>query len=357
MSAHDADRLSPRDREILMDVVRTFILEGAPVSSRSVARHERHGVSAATIRNTMADLEEEGFLTQPHTSAGRIPTAAGYHFYIDSLRQGEQPPAEERVYIAEHLQEAIERGEDVVAVAGQLLSKLSHQVGVVLTPDMGGTALRAIEFMPLSGSRVLCVLVSTSGFVDQKVVRTDSVVQRSELVRISNYLTENFAGLTLREIRRRLLGMMTEERSRVDELLSSAIRLARRALAGEGSQNLLVEGTAGLLDQPELGSVERVRSLLDMFDEKARMVDLLSRIIEGRGVRVLIGDDSDLTSELDFSLVATNYSVAGQPLGSLGVFGPSRMPYQRTIPLVRCLGEALGHALEEASTEGSGAAR
>jgi heat-inducible transcriptional repressor len=348
MSSREIERLSPRDRAILMDVVRTFILEGAPVSSRSVARHQRHGVSAATIRNTMADLEEEGFLLQPHASAGRIPTAAGYHFYIDSLQAGEEPPAADREYIEGHLAEAIEQGEDIVAATGHLLSELSHQVGVVLTPDMGGTVLRAIEFMPLSRSRLLCVLVSTSGFIDQKVVRTDAVLPRSELVRISNYLTENFAGLTLRQIRRRLLRKMTEERAEVDELLSSAISLARRALEADGGQDLLVEGTASLLEQPELNSVERVRSLLDMFDEKARMVSLLSRVIEGRGVRVLIGDDSDLTSELDFSLVATNYSVGGRPLGSLGVFGPSRMPYQRMIPLVRYLGETLGQALEQA---------
>lgn len=331
-----------------MDVVRTFILKGEPVSSRSVAKHRRHRVSAATIRNTMADLEDEGFLTQPHTSAGRVPTAAGYHYFIDSLRTAERPSAREREYIEDHLQGAIEQGDDVVTVAGQLLSELSHQAGVVLTPDMGGTVLQAIELMPLSHERVLCVLISAAGFVDQKVVRADQVLPREDLTRISNYLTENFSGLTIREIRTRLLRMMTEERSQVDELLSGAITLARRALAGEGSQNLVVEGTAGLLEQPELGSIERVRRLLDLFDEKARIVSLLSKVIEGKGVRVLIGEDSDLTSELDFSLVATNYGVGGRALGSLGVFGPSRMPYQRMIPLVRYLGETLGQALEEA---------
>jgi len=340
--------MSHRDREILMDVVRTFILKGEPVSSRSVARHEHHGVSAATIRNAMADLEDEGLLTQPHTSAGRVPTPAGYHFYIDSLNPTPHPPPQEREYIEDNLQGAIEQGDDVVAVAGHLLSELSHQVGVILTPDMGSTVLQVIEFMPLSRCRVLCVLVSSSGFVDQKVIRTDKAQSRQELVRISNYMTENFAGMTLRGIRRRLLRLMTDERTEVDELLSSAISLARVALEEDGGQDLVVEGTAGILGQPELGSIERVRCLLDMFDEKARMVSLLGKIIEGQGVRVLIGDDSDLTSELDFSLVATHYAVDGQALGSLGVFGPSRMPYQRMIPLVSCLGETLGRALEQA---------
>jgi heat-inducible transcriptional repressor len=347
----DTARLSARDREILMDVVRTFILKGEPVSSRSVAKHQQHGVSAATIRNTMADLEEEGFLTQPHTSAGRVPTAAGYHFYIDSLTATDGPTQREREYIGGHLQIAARRGDDLVGVAGQLLSELSEQAGVILTPDMGGTELQAIEFMPLSNSRVLCVLVSSAGFVDQKVVRSDRVLSRDELVRISNYLTENFAGTTIREIRKRLLRLMSEERSEMDRLLSNAISLARLALEGEDSRDLVVEGAAGLLGRPELGSVDRVRRLLDLFDEKARIVSLLTKIIEGRGVRVLIGEDSDLTSELDFSLVATNYGISGRPLGSLGVFGPSRMPYQRMIPLVRYLGETLGRALEEAYEE------
>lgn len=340
--------LSSRDREILRDVVRTFILTGQPVSSRSVAKHSQHGVSAATIRNAMADMEDEGYLVQPHTSAGRIPTTAGYHFYVDSLMPARQLPSKQREYIEENIQEAVQQGGDPVNVAGQLLSELSHQVGVVLTPRMGETVVRAIEFVPLSGSRVLCVLISESGVVDQKVVPSEYLLPREELVRISNYLTDNFAGMTLHEIRRRLLRMMADERSQVDRLLSTAITLAGEAIVGDRDQDLVVQGTVGLLDQPEFDSVEHVRRLLDMFDEKARMVSLLSKMIEGQGVRVLIGEDSDLTSELDFSLVATTYGTGGTPLGSLGVFGPCRMEYQRMIPLVNYLGETLGSALEQA---------
>jgi heat-inducible transcriptional repressor len=154
--------------------------------------------------------------------------------------------------------------------------------------------------------------------------------------------------LTVREIRIRLIRMMADERAQVDRILSDAINLAGQALEPVGRKDLVVEGTLGLLDQPELGSVSQVRCLLDMFDEKARMVSLLSQIIEGQGVRVLIGDDTELTSELDFSLVATNYRVGDRPLGSLGIFGPSRMEYQRMIPLVTCLGDALSVALERA---------
>lgn len=348
----DASELSRRDREILEDVVRTFILSGEPVSSRSVAKNRRHGVSAATIRNTMADLEEEGYLRQPHASAGRVPTAAGYHFYVDSLMPARRLPADQRGYIDDSLAEVIVSGGDPVSAAGHLLSELSHQIGVVLTPNMGETVLRAIEFLPLSGDRVLCVLVSTNGFVDQKVVRAGTPPSREDLVRISNYLTDNFAGSTLRQIRSRLVRSMSAERAQVDQLLSNALALARQALQ-EGDPDVVVEGTAGLLGQPELGNIDQVRRLLDAFDEKARLVELLGKVIEGRGVRVLIGDDSDLTSELDFSLVATTYAVGGRALGSLGVFGPSRMEYRHAIPLVNYLGETLGRALEKAEDDAS----
>jgi heat-inducible transcriptional repressor len=340
-------QLSARDREVLNDVVRTFILTGEPVSSRSVAKHEQHGISAATIRNTMADLEDDGFLSQPHTSAGRVPTSAGYHLYIESLRPDLGLPSDQQEYIRTNIRDAVHNGRELVNVAGELLSELSHQVGVVLTPSMGETRLRQVELIPISGSRILCILVSTSGVVDQKVVRAESNLQREDLVRISNYLTETFSGLTVREIRSRLIHLMADERAQVDRILADAIHLAGQALEASGQKNLVVEGTLGLLDQPELGSVSQVRCLLDMFDEKARMVSLLSQIIEGKGVRVLIGEDSELTSELDFSLVATNYRVGNRPLGSLGIFGPSRMEYQRMIPLVTCLGDALSLALEQ----------
>jgi len=206
--------------------------------------------------------------------------------------------------------------------------------------------------VPMSESRLLCVLVSTGGFVDHKVIHADVTQSREELVRMSNYLSDSFGGLTVRQIRARLLRLMADERARVDQIMADAIHLAGEALREGSGQDLLVEGTLGMIDQAELGSVEQVRRLLDMFDEKARMVTLLSRIIEGQGVRVLVGDDSDLTSELGFSLVATPYWIGQRRVGSLGVFGPSRMEYEHMIPLVNCLGETLSMALEEVdSTE------
>src|SRR5262245_50067990 len=177
--------LTGRDRELLRDVIYTFIVGGEPVSSRAVAKQERHALSSASIRNIMADLEEKGYLRQPHTSAGRVPTPAGYHFYIETLMRQRLVPVKDRRYIDSHL-DAASGGEERMAAATQLLSELTHHVGVVLIPALGDTVLRTVEFVPVSGRRVLCVVVSSTGFIDSKLVELEESVSRDELVRAGN---------------------------------------------------------------------------------------------------------------------------------------------------------------------------
>ena len=344
MAASRPDReLPPRDREILAEVVRAFISSGSPVSSRAVAKHSASGLSAASIRNTMADLEEAGLLSQPHASAGRVPTEAGYHLYIESLMTPDEVSTAVREYIDASFTPDL--GEELAPRASRLLSELSSQIGFVVTPGVGDTRLKSIEFVGLSGTRVLCVVVSADGFMESKVIDAGDALPREELVRISNYLTESFGGATLREARDRLVQLLSEERARVDRLLAHSISLAQEALGG-GEPNLLVEGTNSLLGRPELSSLERVRRLVETFDNRARVVRMLSQLIQGRGVRVVIGEESDLTSDLDFSLVATTYGAGEEVAGTLGIFGPSRMPYERVVPLVSFLGDRLSRALE-----------
>jgi heat-inducible transcriptional repressor len=345
--------LSDRDREILKDVIRTFMLTGEPVSSRLVSKLPRYELSAASIRNSMADLEEQGLLRQPHTSAGRVPTGAGYHLYIDSLMPNQPLSEAERRYIEENLSGSA-APDDMMNVTTHLLSELSSQIGIVMAPALGETVLKAISFVPLSQSRILCVVVSATGFVDNKVLEVEETPSAEDLIRISNYLTTEFAGLSLREIRDRLLARMAEDRAQVDRLLSDAIVLADRALEHDEPPELLVEGTNTMLAVPELADLNRVQRLLDTFSQKARLVGLLNQLLRGQGVRVLIGEDSDLTSDLEFSLVACSYGVEDRPLGTLGIFGPSRMPYQRVIPLVSYLGETLSRALERSISETGG---
>ncbi len=348
MDRVDPRRLSLRDREILKQVVATYILSAEPVSSRSVAKQADLGLSAATIRNVMADLEEWGFLAQPHTSAGRVPTRAAYHLFIDTLMPARRVPAWQRRYIDDHLGGSSGAdAEQLMTSTSHLLSELTHQVGVVVTPSLGETTFQRIDFVPLTGRKILCVVVSGDGFADTKVVETTEVVAREDLVRISNYLTADFAGLSVRAVRDRLLGLMAEERAQMDRQLALTIELARRALDIEGGPAILVDGTQELLSQPELSDIARVRRMFDTFADKARLVSILSRCLLGSGVRVWIGEDSDVTQELDFSLVATNYGVGERRLGTLGIFGPSRMEYEKVIPLVDYLGEALSRALSE----------
>ena len=341
--------LSPRDREILKDVVHQFILSGEPVSSRAVARASQHGLSAATIRNVMADLAEMGLLDQPHTSAGRVPTGSGFHLYIESLMETRDLPDEERRQIEGELAGSSSDTERLIGTTTQLLSSLSGQIGIVVTPAFGDTVLQAVDFVPLSGRRVLCVVVSKAGFVENKLVETEEELGREELVRISNYLTESFRGQTLRTIRERLLALMREERAEVDLLLARAIQLAGQGLAGGEEPGLKIEGTTSLIGQPGIGDVERVRRLLDAFADRQSLVALLSQCLDGNGVRVLIGEDSDVTSDLGLTLVARAYGSEGKTRGTLGILGPARMPYERIIPLVDYLGESLGRALEESA--------
>jgi len=346
-----AGELTERDREILRDIVRMFVLSNEPVSSRALSKMARHDLSSASIRNVMADLEEDGFLSQPHSSAGRIPTPSGYHLYIDSLMQERELSDDARDYIDQSLNESAADPEKLVNSAGQLLSELTEQIGVIVTPAIGDTILEALTFMPLSGSRVLCVLVSSTGFVDNKVIETEETYSREELVRLSNCLTDEFGGLSLRAIRERLVKRMAEERAEMDGLLNRAIHLATEAVSPRGTPELVVEGTSKVLTRPELASVDLVRRLLDTFTEKAKLVGMLNQLMEGNGVRVVIGEDSDLTSELDFSLVARNYGVRDRVLGSVAIFGPSRMPYEEIIPLVDYFGDRLTQALDTTFNE------
>ncbi len=338
--------LTERDQEILRDVIHTYVVTAEPVSSRTVAKHD-HRLSAASIRNIMADLDEAGYLCQPHTSAGRVPTPQGYHLFIDSLMTAEKLSADERQLIEDELG-TVGDAEQLTASASALLSRLSQRVGMVLTPAMGSVELKAIEFLPLSDSRVLCVTVSGSGFVDNKVVEVEEELTREELQRISNYLNKNFSGFTIAQIRTRILELMTTEREEMDALLGKAIQLANKGLADDDSEpHLVLDGTETLLDQPELYDLTRVRQLFDTFSDKARLLRLLGQCLQGEGVRVWIGDESDLTSELDFSLIVRDYGVGNQKIGTLAVFGPARTRYSRMIPLVDYLGDRLSAALAE----------
>ncbi len=337
------DQLSDRDREILREVIQTYLSSGEPVSSRRVARDRQLQLSAATIRNVMADLEDMGYLRQPHVSAGRLPTEAGFHLFIDDLMPAEAVSDDDRRLIDDRLTTVGRTGQELTEETSRLLSQLSHHVGVVLTPALGSAVMRAIEFVPLSGRKVLCVVVAETGFVENKLVVTDEPIPREDLVRISNYLTENYSGRTLFEIREDLLRLMSDERARLDELLRRAIELARDGMNIGHAPSLVVDGTHSLFDAGP--SMSRIEGMFQMFAERARLAGLLNRCLEADGVRVVLGQDSRLTEELGFGLVVRSFKAGDGVAGSVAVVGPARMEYPRMVPLVNYLGERLSEAL------------
>lgn len=356
-SVEDPGDLTVREREILKDVIHTYVLSGEPVSSRTVSKHAQHGLSAASIRNVMADLEDVGLLRQPHTSSGRVPTESAYRLYVEALMARHPLSAQDRRTIDDRLL-GISDTEQMMAAITHLLSELSDQVGVVLTPAVDEIALKSADFVPIGRRRVLCVLVSTSGFVDNVVAETEEELSREDLIRMSNYVTATFGGKRLWQIREGLLHLMSEEKRGVDSWLTGALRLAEQALDASNEQEVLLEGASSLLGRPELSDLGRVRKMLDTFADQARLVNLLSSCLESEGgVRVFIGEDSDVTSELEFSMVATTYGSGTGPLGSLGVIGPSRMEYPRMVPLVRHLGKTLSRALAETERDRPSAGR
>lgn len=342
-------RLRPRDRDILRDIIDAFITSGRPVSSRALSKSSTEHLSAATIRNVMADLEEAGLLAQPHTSAGRVPTSCAYRLYFEGLMPEASLAPGERQYIQEMLRDADDHGDNLVETAANLLSSLSKNAAVMLIPAVGDTVLKAIDFVPVAERRVLCVVVSSTGFVDNVVIEVEQPLPREALVRIANLVNDRCAGLTLRAIRDRLLVWMAEDRAEVDRYLAQAIDLARRAVEQSVAASVMVKGTSSLLDQPELADVMRIRRMLDAFSDKARLVALLNKCLSGDGVRLFVGEDSELTSELDFSLVATGYSDGRRAIGTLGILGPSRMEYARVVSLVHFLGSSLSETLHKAS--------
>lgn len=351
------ERLGERDREILKDIIHTYVTYGEPVSSRTVSKHIQHGLSAASIRNVMADLEELGFLRQPHTSAGRVPTEAAYRLYIENLMTTQQISARDKRYIDEQLAGASGQGENLMSRASHLLSELSNQVGVVLTPALEEIVVKALHFVPLGGHKILCVLVSDNNFIENVVVDWSEELSPEDLMRMSSYVSQTFGGQRLPDIRDRLLHHLAEDRRGLDQLLKSAVALTQQAVRGPVlPPQLLVEGASALIGQPELQDLDRVRRMLDLFADKTRLARILSQCLAlGGGLRVVLGRDSDVTLELDFSLVATTYHNGEKQLGSLGVLGPSRMEYPRILPLVRYLGDKVSRELAERSGPGEGA--
>ncbi|MBL8443168.1 MAG: heat-inducible transcriptional repressor HrcA [Zoogloeaceae bacterium] len=336
-------QLDTRSQILLKTLIERYIAEGQPVGSRALSRHSGLELSPATVRNVMSDLEEMGFIASPHTSAGRIPTAQGYRFFVDSLLTV-QPLEQARVRALQGQLQA-DQPQRLISAASHLLSDLTHFAGVVVTPRNQTTRVRQIEFISLSETRILLIIVTTAGDVQNRILHTRRSYSPSELIEAANYLTENLGGLAFGEMRARLQNELKQLRSDMTELMSAAVEAGNEALE-ESETRYVMSGETNLLGVEDLSSnMSRLRELFKLFEKKTALVQLLELSNRAEGVRIFIGGESGL-AELDgCSVVTASYELDGRIVGSVGVIGPTRMAYDQVIPLVDITARLLSNAL------------
>jgi heat-inducible transcriptional repressor len=331
MSSIQLDR---RAADLLRLLIERYVHDGLPVGSRTLSRAAQLDLSPATIRNVMADLEEFGFVSSPHTSAGRIPTNRGYRYFVDALLSPEPVQNEALARIAEELRGGDRSSADLVQAASSLLSRLSRMAGVVTVPRRNLAVLRRIEFLPLSDNRVLAILVVNQHEVQNRVLHMERAYGADELERYANAINGEFAGRDLVTLRRALLDEAMAAQSRVGSLLRDAAAMASRALDAEGGKDFVVAGGSNLMAFQELADVQRLRGLFDALDRKRELLDLFDQCLNAEGVQLFIGDESGYRVLDECSVVTAPYYVDGEVAGVLGVIGPTRMAYSRIIPLV-----------------------
>jgi heat-inducible transcriptional repressor len=340
--------LDPRAREVLREIVMQHISSGEPIGSRTLAKCGKFQLSPASLRNVMADLEDSGYLQQPHTSAGRIPTDRGYRFFITHLMRSRTLTLREQTAIDEEVRSASEM-DQVLQLSSSLLSKLSDQVGVVFMPTLLQFAIRSMDFILVAENKILCVIIGMNGVVVNKVIETRFALTRDELEKISRYITSEFTGCTLDLVRRRLIRMTEQERALHDEMLQKTITLGIEAVndVAPFEHELYVEGAASILNKPEYADGAALRKTFLALQEKEKLVEILETCLTSEGLQVLIGSESDFTQVHNFSIVARRYGSSSAPLGMVGIIGPMRMEYARMAPLVDYLSRALSRKIEE----------
>ena len=347
--------LDGRAREVLREIVIQYVSGGEPISSRSLARSGRFGLSPASLRNVMADLEDSGFVYQPHTSSGRVPTDRGYRFFIDHLMRNRKPSQHEREVIDENVSRASELDE-VMQLGSRILSDLSNQIGLVFLPTLNHLVMRSIDFIAVSDTRIMCVIVGTNGVVVNKIIESRERITREELASIGTYVTTEFHGLPLEIVRSRLLSRLEEERAQYDQFLQRSVALAVGAVDEvlPHEHDLHLEGAASILDKPEFADGAAMRRTFLALQQKEKLIEILNRFVgEEDGVQIVVGSESVFTNSHNLSLVAARYGSGSCPSGLVGILGPTRMEYARLGPLVEYLGKAISRKIEESQQEQS----
>ena len=337
-----------RSKRVLAALVRAYISSGEPVASALLVTAAGLGVSSATVRNILARLEDEGFLEQPHTSAGRIPTDRGYRFYVDLLLESKRSRRTASVVEARLRRDSSGALVDVLlSQASHVVSQASRHVGFALRPAHEAAVLERVEFIPLSSTRVLVVIVARGGHVIQKAIDVDEALDADDLRRAANYLNAEFSGLPLHRAREAVLERIHEERLLYDALLARAMRLATSTFANLPDEpTIYVEGAASLVGEAHGFTMSTLQTLLQMMEEKQQLVRLLNAYIDGPGLTIVIGAEHPDPNLRSLSLIASTYD-AGAGIGTIGVIGPTRMRYSRAIALVDGAAQAVSRVLRD----------
>ena len=347
MAEGTEEALSERAQLLLKALIESYIRDGQPVGSRTLSRDSGLSLSSATIRNVMADLEELGFVVSPHTSAGRIPTDKGYRLFVDSLLKLKPLQSEEIDDIERRLRGDASNGRALVQTVSQMLSSVTQMAGLVTLPNPHYVALSQIEFIGLSENRALAIMVMNNGEVENRVVQLERQYSSEELRRAANYLNEAFAGRSLPEVRASLLKQLQETRQTMNQLMQDAIQMAQKVFETPAQDRVeyVIAGETNLMGFAELSNVDRLRRLFEAFNEKHDILRLLDSCLRAQGIQIFIGHESGYQILDDISLVTAPYMLDNQVVGVLGVIGPTRMAYERVIPIVDVTAKLLGSAL------------
>ena len=345
MNAPHGPELDARSRRLLRALIGQYLADGEPVGSRTLSKSSGLDVSPATIRNIMADLEESGLVASPHTSAGRIPTPRGLRLFVDSLLELRPLTDQDIRRLRQQLPATPASARDLFDSTSTLLSAMTHFVGLVTVPRHSELSLRHIDFVPLDGSRVLVILVYADNQVQNRVVQLAEPLGASALEQAANYLNDEFAGLRLDEIRARLLAELKAAGNELNDLLSNAVKLASASFAPPDETDMVLTGQTNLMGYQELSDLHRLRELFDAFQRKRDLVQLLDVCAKAPGVRLFIGEEAGYAALEGCTVVTATYGTQGRVLGTVGVIGPTRMAYDRVIPVVQATAGLLGDAL------------
>ncbi|MGH8704006.1 MAG: heat-inducible transcriptional repressor HrcA [Burkholderiales bacterium] len=337
--------LDKRAQLLLKTLIERYIAEGQPVGSRTLSRYAGLDLSPATIRNVMADLEELGLIASPHTSAGRVPTPLGYRFFVDTLLVMKPLQSVEIHQLEGQLHP--DNPQRVIHAASQLLSQLTNFAGVVMTPRRRALTFRQIEFLRLSEKRILLIVVTPDGDVQNRILFTERDYTPAELVAAANYLNQNFSGHSFQDIRQRLHQELREIRQDMVALMSVALE-ASNAAVSEGSEQYVISGERNLFTAHDLSQdLSRLRQLFELFEHKTSLLQILDLSLRGEGVQIFIGGESGVSAPDDVSVVTAPYKVDGEVVGTVGVIGPTRMAYDRVVPIVDVTAKLLSSALSQ----------